>query len=119
MGVHNLLKRVCLKVISTILRDGKIIRSTEMSSLQILKTVEPVMGKTLKGVPRVYHAVLAIMTGVAPMRLRLTKTPVLAKAVKVTQLQRVQIAITAAGVEPTAKNMLQILTTARRVTQRT
>ena len=77
------------------------------------------METIFEGVPRVYHALLAIITGIAPMRLCLTKTPVLAKAVMVTQLQRVQIAITAAGVEPTAKNMLQILTTAKAVTEMT
>ena len=47
MGVQNLLATVCLEVsqiiIPTILQDGKIIRSTGGTSLQIRKIVKPVM----------------------------------------------------------------------------
>ena len=123
MGVQNLLKTVCLEVspnlVTTIQLDGKMTPSMGVTSRRIHKIVRPVMERIWKGVPRVYHAQLVIMAGVAPMGMPLMKILIAVKPVMVTQLQRVQIAITAAGVEPTAKNMLQILSTAKAVTEMT
>lgn len=115
MGVQNLFQMACLKVITTILQDGKTIRNTELITLQIRKIVGPVMEAIFKGDPRVYRAMLAIMAGVAHMRVRIS-IPV--KPVT-DQLQPVQIVIIPAGAARTAKNMPQILITAKRATERT
>jgi hypothetical protein len=68
----------------TILRDGKIIRSTELITLQIRKIVEPVMAMIFKGVPQMYHAEVAITAaGAAPTAKLMPKIPTTAKPVMV------------------------------------
>ena len=122
MGVQNLLKRVCLEAspipVTSILRDGKMIRSMGLITLQIRKTVRPVMEVIFEGGPRVYRAMLAITAGAAPMRKPLMKILIVAKPAMEPQLQPAQIAIIAVGAAPTAKNMPQILTTVRPVMER-
>jgi hypothetical protein len=63
--------------------------------------------------------IVIIPAGVAPMRMPSMKILIVAKPAMVPQLQRAQIAITAVGAAPTAKNMLQMLKTARHATERT
>jgi hypothetical protein len=87
---------------------------------QILTTVRRVMERTWQEASWRHHAQVAIIAdGLVPMQMPLMKTLLVAKPAMVLQLQRVQIVIIVAGVAPTAKNMPQILRTAKHVTERT
>jgi len=120
------LKKVCperpqiLVRIHTILKDGKIIPSMGLTTLQIRRTVKPVTGTISKAGPRVYHAQVAIIVaGPAPTRMPLMMILIVANPVMATpQAHGVEIVITAAGPALMAKNMLQILTTVRYVTDK-
>ena len=112
MDVQNHLKTVCLEVspiiVTTIQLDGKMTPSTGVTTPQIHKIVRPVTGRIWKGAPRVYHAQLVIMAGVAPMGMPLMKILIAVKPVMVTQLHRVQIVIIA---KPLASTVLIVTRT--------
>jgi len=65
MDAQKHLKRVCLEVspilVTTIQRDGKMIPSMGVTSVQIRKIVKPVTERIWKEAPQVYHALPAML----------------------------------------------------------